>query len=61
MNKSNDLQLKLVLYKTALQAIIAREGILSSSSKEKVAKEALDYAEKALKEWNNKLYEQGVL
>lgn len=61
MNKMNDIQLKLVLYKTALQAIIAREGILAVHSKEAVAKQAMEYAEKALKEWKNKLYEQSVL
>lgn len=61
MTNKDYLDLKLVLYTTALQAIISREGVLATNSKEKVAKEALEYAEKAYKEWNNKLYEQSVL
>lgn len=61
MNTSKELDLKLVFFKTALQAIITREGVLAIHSKEAVAKEAIDYAEKAIKEWNKKLYEQSVL
>lgn len=61
MITNEDLDLKLVLYRTALQAIISREGILAVKSKEQVAKEAMDYAEKAVKLWERKIYEKSVL
>lgn len=61
MNNDIELKLKLTLYKTALQAIITREGVLAVNSKDRVAKEAMEYAEKAYKEWKRKLYEQSVL
>lgn len=61
MTNIKELELKLVLFKTALQSIIVREGVLTISSKEQVAKEAMEYAERAYKEWKNKSYEQSVL
>lgn len=61
MEKSESLDVKLVLFRTALQAIIAREGVLATKSKEQVTREAMEYAEKAIKLWEHKFYEKSVL
>lgn len=61
MTTNKELDLKLVFFKTALQAIITREGVLAVKSKEQVAKEAMEYAENATKLWQIKVYEKSVL
>lgn len=61
MTNNESLEMKLVLFKTALQAIITREGVLAVKSKEQVAKEAMEYAEKAIRIWERNLYEKSVL
>lgn len=61
MTTDKELELKLVLFRTALQAIITREGVLAVATKEQVAKEAMEYAERAVKIWERKLYEKSVL
>jgi hypothetical protein len=54
-------ELRLHFFSVAIQAIIQREGALCTLKKEQVAKEALDYAEKAIKAWEQKMYEQTLL
>jgi hypothetical protein len=61
MTNKDHLDVKLVLYTTALQAVIAREGLIAAKSKEQLAKEAMEYAERAIKEWELNNYENSVL
>jgi len=61
MLTNEDTYLKLVLFKTALQAIIIREGLLESKSKEQIAKEAMKYAESAMSVWEQESYQKSVL
>jgi hypothetical protein len=54
-------QLRLHFFSVAMQAIIQREGVLCALKKEQIAKEALEYAEKAVEAWEQKMYEQTLL